>query len=226
MDEFQLSNLSINGFQGRPIPNRFFRLAQGRQALAVVFPGLTYTADMPLLFYTGALLRQRGCDLLQVNADYTIAEYQTLPPQERSAWLIADTQGALTAARQQSAYEKIVLVGKSIGTLALAYLVSQAGFDLAVTIWLTPLVRQTRLVEAASRHKGPALFIASTADPLYDAAAMQTIQSASAPSLYLLEGANHSLEIPGDTFRSLDILKGVMQEIAKFLDRSGFGPSA
>ena len=59
MDEFEIQRLPLHGYQGKPVPNLFFRIKQSRPALAVIFPGLTYSADMPLLFYTSALLRLR-----------------------------------------------------------------------------------------------------------------------------------------------------------------------
>jgi len=223
MPDLKITSLPINGYGGKSVPNRFFRQEGTANTLAVLFSGLNYSCDMPLLFYPLKLLLRRGAEVLQVRADYTVTAYRSLPPGERDAWLAADAQAAVQAARQtahsQAAYERLVLVGKSIGTIALASLVSLE--PQAVTIWLTPLLRNPLVTAAAEQNRGAALFVAGTADDLYDAAALKRIQAATQSEAELIEGGDHSLEIEGDFFASLRALEQVMRAVAGFLDRNG-----
>lgn len=201
------------------MPNRFFRQEGTAQRLAVLFPGVQYTCDMPLLYYPLKLLLDRGVEVLQVRADYTLPAYQSLPQAERATWLAEDAKAVEKAARLQGKYERLVLVGKSIGTIALASLVPHE--PEAVTIWLTPLLRNPLVVTAAKQNRGAALFVAGTADDLYDPAALDKIRTATQAEAQLIEGGNHSLEIAGDFFASLHALEQVMQAIVRFLDRQG-----
>jgi predicted alpha/beta-hydrolase family hydrolase len=219
MPDLNITSLSITGYEGKSVPNRFFRQEGAPKTLAVLFPGLNYTCDMPLLFYPLKLLLGRGAEVLQVRADYTLPAYRSLPPGERAAWLAADAQAAVQAARTQANYQRLVLAGKSIGTLALAALVYHE--PQAVSLWLTPLLRNPLVTAAAEQNRGAALFIAGTADDLFDAAALQLIQASAQAEAELIEGGDHSLEIEGDFFASLRALEQAMRAVAGFLDRQG-----
>jgi len=55
-----------------PIPdNTFFWQEENTDHLALILPGLNYTCDMPLLYYTAQFLIADGADVLQVKYDYT-----------------------------------------------------------------------------------------------------------------------------------------------------------
>ena len=224
MPDLKITSIPITGYAGKTVPNRFFRQGEAARTpaapiLAVLFPGLNYTCDMPLLFYPLKLLLARGAEVLQVRADYTVPAYRSMPPEERAAWLAADAIAAVQAARFQGEYARLVLVGKSIGTIALASLVSLE--PQAITIWLTPLLRNPLVTAAAEQNRAAALFIAGTADDLYDAVALKRIQSATQAEAELIEGGDHSLEIEGDFFASLRSLERTMRAVDGFLGRQG-----
>ena len=223
MTAFEITSLQIAGYADLPLQNRFFRASQPSHAhpktLALILPGLNYSCDMPLLFYPAKLMLDRGADVLQVHSDYTTAIYQTANRQDQAVWLATDTQAALRAGRAQDDYRQLVLVGKSIGTLALASLV-EGDLDLAaVAIWLTPLLTQARLLQAAASTRLPGLFVASRSDPTFEAGALERIQEQANAEALLFDGANHSLEIPGDLFQSLEIMRQVLQGIQSFLEK-------
>ena len=224
MPDLKITSLPITGYAGKTVPNRFFWQGEAARTLAapilaVLFPGLNYTCDMPLLFYPLKLLLARGAEVLQVRADYTAQAYRSLPPEERAAWLAADARAVVRAARLQGEYARLVLVGKSIGTIALASLVSLE--PQAITIWLTPLLRNPLVTAAAEKNRAAALFVAGTADDLYDAVALKRIQAATQAEAELIEGGDHSLEIEGDFFASLRSLEQIMRAIDGFLGRQG-----
>ena len=221
MNDVEITTLSISGYGGKPASNRFWRQKGLARTLAVVLPGLRYSCDMPLLYYPAQLLLQRGADVLQLLTDYTVKAFQGSTPQEQSAWLSGDARAAVQTAGAQREYARLVLVGKSIGTLAMAQLIEANMGAGAATIWLTPLLHHPQVVEAASACPDPSLFVAGTADPAFDAVAMRRIQDATGAEVLLIEGANHSMEVPGDIFRSLRILAEVMEGIDSFLGTLG-----
>jgi dienelactone hydrolase len=223
MAEFEITSLTIAGYADLPLPNRFFRVSQPSQAhpktLAVILPGLNYSCDMPLLYYPAKLLMGRGADVLQVHSDYTISIFRSANRQNQAVWLATDALAALRAGRSQDDYSQLVLVGKSIGSLALASLVrSELGLA-AAAVWLTPLLAQPHLVEAATNSRLPGLFVASRNDPTFDAGALDRIKERTPAETLLFDGANHSLEIPGDALQSLDILRQVLESLQSFLDQ-------
>lgn len=214
-----ITSLEILGYAGKAVSNRFFRQKSVPKTLAVLFPGLWYSCDMPLLFYPMKLLLQHGAEVLQIHTDYTIPTFQNSRPEEREPWLAADSRAALQTGLAQGNYTNLVLVGKSIGTLALASLLGSHFDQNALLIWLTPLLRQPALVKAASQYKGPALFIAGTGDGTYDPDALAQIQQTTAAEALLVEGADHSLEIPNDLNQSVAQLSQMIKTMDDFLQR-------
>jgi len=220
-----ITSLEITGYGDQPAPNRFYRQDQAATKLGIIFPGLGYNCDMPLLYYPTKLLLARGAEVLQLCPAYNTPEFQSLPGEERTRRAFADASAALRVGLAQRDYSQIVLVGKSIGTMALAHLVSaEARLANAVTVWLTPVFRGRRVAEAAMQFKGPALFVAGTGDSIFDAEAMSQVQEATRAEALIVQGADHSMEIPGDPLRSLGVLDQVARAIGEFFDRHGVTP--
>ena len=217
-----MTTLEVTGYGDQPVPNRFHRQDRAATKLGVVLPGLGYNCDMPLLYYPTKLLLARGADVLQLRPDYNTLEFQSLPGEERARRAGADALAALRVGLAQRDYAQVILIGKSIGTLALAQLVStEARLADAVTVWLTPVFRGRRVVDAALQFKGPALFVAGTADTLFDAEAMSKVRETTDAQVLVVQGADHSMEIPGDPLRSLGVLDQVVRAIADLFDRHG-----
>ena len=217
MDEYEITTLAIADHRGEAIPNRFYRQKGQASRLGVIFPGMRYTCDMPLLHTTTDLLLQHGADVLQLHTDYTGPAFQSASGREQLERLAGDALAGVRVGRKQRNYTDLLLAGKSIGTLAMASLLAKGGESHAAAIWITPLLHQPDLVETARKHPAPALFLASTSDQTYDPQAMRSILEAGVAKALILEGANHSLEIPGDALRSAELLKQVAQTIDQFL---------
>jgi len=218
--EVDISMIEIKGFQGKPVPNKYFRHPEQTATLAVIFPGLNYTCDMPLLYYLHQLLIERGADVLQLHTNYTTADFQSLPAEGRFAWMAADAEAAIERMLALSRYQSLIWVGKSIGTLALAYLASLNIPLPYLSIWLTPLLRQPFLVEQASQLSSPSLFIASQEDRTYDEKAMQYIQRKSPfCEAFILTAGDHRLELAGNPRASLLALADILEREEAFLNK-------
>jgi len=219
MAEFEYTSLDlISPGHGR-IPNRLLKQTGGAHALVVLLPGLNYTCDNPLLYYLSRLAVDRSADVLQLWASYASREFQSLSKPAQIHWLLEDARALIEAGQKVRRDARLVLVGKSIGTLTLAALFAQVQ-ALAGTpaIWLTPLFHNPAVLDGALHADGQALFIGGTADPTYAAAAIQQVGSLATARTVIIPGADHSLEIPGDTPRSLEVLQQVMAALAAFLD--------
>lgn len=216
-----ITKIEIRGYKRRQVENRFFQQDGTAETLGVIFPGLRYTSDMPLLYYTTKLLTERGGDVLQLWADYTSADYQSLPRQQRAAWLQEDGRALIQAGQKKRNYSETIVVGKSIGTLTMAEMVFHEEMpENSISIWLTPLLQFQHVVAAARQLPGSALFIGGGQDPSYAQDGIAQIKELPNVKTITIEGANHSLEIPGELPRSLKAMQEILQGIADFLDRS------
>ena len=88
-----------------------------KKQLAVLFPGIGYHADKPLLYYSAKLARAHGCEV-------TTVQYPALPSGLRGnpEQIEAAVQTALSAVEPQleavlrTDYDRIFFFSKSIGT--------------------------------------------------------------------------------------------------------------
>jgi hypothetical protein len=212
-------SLAISDYHGEPLSNTFIQQDQAARQLAIVLPGMGYTAHMPVLYYPTRLLVNHGADVLCVEYDYyRKPAFGKASSVERDRWLFADAAAALEVGLTQRAYEQIVLVGKSLGTLAMGHLIAtDARPAQAPCIWLTPLVRDETLRGQIAQAKPRSLFVIGTADPHYDQVHFTEVVEATNGHSLTIEGANHSLEIAGDIPESLHALERIVQAVDTFL---------
>jgi predicted alpha/beta hydrolase family esterase len=200
-------SLAISDYHGAPLSNTFMQQKQAARQLGIVLPGMGYTAHMPVLYYPTRLLTNRGADVLCVEYNYY----------RKPAF--ADAAAALEAGLAQRAYERIVLVGKSLGTLAMGHLITtDARLAQAPCIWLTPIVRNETLRQQITQAKPHSLFVIGTADSHYDPGSLAAAVEATRGQRLVIEGADHSLEIAGSISESIRAMEQVVQAVTAFLD--------
>jgi len=215
-------SLAIAGYRGEPVPNTF-RRQQGETArLAILFPGMGYTCDMPLFYYAENLLTEGGADVLRVEYAYgRRPDFGQAPKSEQQRWLLADATASYRAGLAQRPYQDVTLIGKSLGTLAMGHLLTTEERSASGTraVWLTPLLRQASLRDQVRRHGGPSLFAIGTADPHYDPALLADVQAATRGEVVVVEGADHGFDVPGDALASVHAVEQVVRALMDFVAR-------
>ena len=182
----------------------------GDRKLAVLFPGIGYHCDKPLLYYSAKLARAAGYEVLPVS-------YSGFPEKVRGdgeklracldiAWNQAE---AMLAGVNWPDWREILFVGKSIGTLVASRYALERGLAVR-NVLLTPLVETFPFV------RGNAIAFHGTADPWADTGAIVDACRELGVPLFLTEGANHSLET-GDVPRDLYTLRQTMGRIEAFI---------
>ena len=210
--------LEITGYCGLPVPNSIVRNGPDAARLAVIFPGLRYNTSMPGCYYPALAMLARGADVLNVEYDYANPGFQELPDREQSRWIAADATAAIRAALAAGKYEKITLIGKSPGTIALTHLLAaEPALSKADFIWLTPILRDENIRRAMMTRRHHGLFVIGTADGLYDESLLaEVVQSTGGESL-VLPGVDHGLEIPGDVPGSIRAMETIVRAIDRFV---------
>jgi hypothetical protein len=217
---YSSTTLDIRGHRGDAVPNTFFAQDSETHHLAFVFPGLGYTAHLPVLYYPRRLLLERGADVLLVEYDYREQANLRMPRDpETDRWFFDDVAAACGAGLGQRPYSGVTLVGKSLGTLAMGYLLTEdTRLPQAQGVWLTPLLRNDRLRAQMRRAKGPSLFVIGTADGHYDPSYLDEVRLASGGESVVIQGADHSLEIEGDIVGSIRAVEQTVRAMQRFLD--------
>ena len=215
--ELSLHSLDIAGYKNQPVPNTLFVQPGPTRHLGIILPGYRYPVEMPPLYYAGRVLLDQGADLLRVEYAYFRTDFLEHPEVEQDRWIAEDVFAACEAALSRRSYEKITLVGKSIGTIAMGHLLADAVFQQATCIWLTPLLTVVWLCSRIEQAHPRSLFVLGTADTFYQQDILRQLEHVTSGRSLLIEGANHALEMPGNVPKSLIVLDQIVQALQEFL---------
>ena len=215
----QETALTITGYHDAAVPNRFFRHDGAVSHLAIVLPGYGYNCDMPLLYFTVSHLLDQSVEVLQVDYTYSrLPEYRALDAEERQRWLVADVTAACQMALAQREYQRITLIGKSLGTRAMAHLLAtNEALQNAATVWFTPPWQEEPIRACLLAARQPALVVIGTADPYYNPDLAAEIRQAINGELVVVTDAEHGLEVTGDVVRSVQAIEQAMHAVQRFI---------
>ena len=178
--------------------------------IAVLFPGIGYHCDKPLLYYSGKLAAARGYEVVKLS-------YTDMPQKvrgDRSKMEQAFYMG-LDQARDQlkeidwTNYQEILFVGKSVGTIiASAY--AQEKKLIVKNVLFTPL-KDTFAFAGEN-----AICFHGTEDPWAENADIEEGCRKRNIPLHLTDHANHSLET-GDVLMDLGNLRATIKLVDAFI---------
>ena len=213
-----MASLNIVGHRGRPVPNAFARQEGETRHLGVILPGLRYRSNMPALYYPALHLKALGADVLAVNYRYDEEPgLETMPDAERAAWWTADAAAAIDAALAHRRYERVTIIGKSLGTGTMAPLLADDGrLRTAEAVWLTPVLKKPGFLDLLRRCPQRGLIVIGTADWYYDADILADLERQGLRVL-VVPDVNHGLECPGDVVRSAEAMVEITRAIDRFL---------
>ena len=182
--------------------------------LAVFFPGIGYTNDKPLMYYTRKLALEEGYEILP--ADYTGFPEKVRADRERmkESIRIADLKSREILQKVDlSAFESLLFVSKSIGTVVSARLASEAKASGRIR-----QVLYTPLEEAFSFPIKDAIVFTGSADPWTgkEQSRIPMLCRERKIPCTVISGANHSLEC-GDAMEDIRNLYSVMQATANYI---------
>ena len=181
--------------------------------LAVFFPGIGYTADKPLLYYSRKIAAEQGYEV-------KLLPYQGFPPKiqgdagrMRQSFGIALRQAEeMLSGTDLSSYEEILFVGKSIGTIVATKIAADRGMkDRIRFVFYTPLE------ETFGFHVRKAIVFTGSNDP-WVGRGQSKIPACAAENGYpcfLIADANHSLET-GHAGKDIANLQMIMEETERF----------
>lgn len=181
----------------------FYEGTNGRVAL--LLPGASYTPNHPLLYYARQLLLAQGWSVEEVWWSSEV-----LDDFQRLGWESTGVIRTAKAALDKVADRNPLVVGKSLGTLALP-LVSERGWP---AIWLAPLLTRPELVDALKSTTSKTLLVGGTEDDYWDSA----LAKSSGHQVLEMQGAHHGLEIAGNPSASVRLLGELVATMEIFVE--------
>ncbi len=182
---------------------------------AVIFPGIGYHKDKPLLYYSMRLAKEAGYEIICVDFSGIPWEKGDLKEPDRMKELFAGAMEKVRnnvdeAALRES--DEILFISKSIGTVAAACYTAEKEVK-AKQIYYSPVVPFGMYVQEG----GIAFY--GDADPLADAGEIEMICGSRKIDMYRVEGGNHSLET-GDVQTDLQNLQGIMKRVKEYISET------
>ena len=216
---YRFENVTIRGHRDLSIPNALRLLEEKSDRLALVFPGRGYTAQAPLLYYTISSLLHNGFNVLSIDYQYIDnPEFEALESDEQMKWLYEDVESAYEAACSEVESRLEILVGKSLGTIAIGRLLDSfpesSGYKV---IWHTPLLLMPEVTQQIERHRPKSMFVIGTADPHYDEEILARLVEATNGEAVIVDDANHAMEVPGGVNDSLWAMEKIVDSVGEFV---------
>ena len=200
--------------------------------IAVIFPGIGYHSDKPLLYYSKKLAREAGYIAVEVTYEFTNkpGDIKGNADKMKSAFDIAAEQAAeqLSPLNLKECVD-VLFIGKSIGTAVSAYYNDQNKIGARLIVF-TPVPQTFDLLEhitapaqcygdntisPSADHARPIVFHGS-ADPWCDTAlAIEKCKELGLP-LYITDNANHSLET-GAALTDIADLQTILTTVSNYI---------
>ena len=179
--------------------------------LMVIFPGIGYHSDKPLLYYAKKIAMQNDFEIKEVDF-----EGLSKDAIENRKMMIEAFGVAVQQAESQlkdvdfDSYDKVIFTSKSIGTVAASVVAAKRKVP-AKQVYFTPLEQTFSLVE----EKNGLVFMGLD-DPLVDTQKIKELCAEKHLILRVFEGANHSLET-GEVRNDLHNMVRVIEETENYL---------
>ncbi len=180
--------------------------------LCIIVPGMGYNTDRPLLYYSGKLAKQLGYEIIRVSFGELNLTKEDV--QKDGEGTVRKYMGVMAKALEDvdfGAYDRVVFITKSIGTIAAAAYAMEQGITTG-HIFFTPLPDTFRFFKSAN-----GLAFSGDEDPMADAGVIEEKCRATGIGFTLIAGGNHSLET-GDVLTDAENLPGMLETIRSFLE--------
>ena len=192
--------------------------------ICVLFPGIGYTTEMPLMYYPGKMTLGLGYELVRLKYHDLPSGVKGNMEKMKMAFDIAFEQSMEQLKDVEwNKYEEILFIGKSIGTAIAAKCGQELGLnevlDESITlnrvikyVYLTPLEETYLFTKSAS-----GIAFHGNSDPWAETEVITKKSAEKDIPLFIYENANHSLET-GDILIDIESARDVMDKILNFIN--------
>lgn len=182
--------------------------------LAVLFPGIGYTNDKPLMYYSRRIAGEHDYEILPIAYFGFPKKVKGDRKRMEESFSIALTQAEQRLAEVDlCSYDDVLFIGKSIGTIVAAKIASESQAKEKIR-----LVLYTPLPDTFSFPFGKAIVFTGTDDPWVgkEKSPVYGICEEKGIPCTLISYANHSLE-SHDSFQDMKELYRIMRETERFI---------
>ncbi|WP_026670371.1 hypothetical protein [Butyrivibrio sp. AE3006] len=189
-----------------------------KKKLLVVFPGIGYHCDKPLLYYGRKTAAEAGYDeVINIGYSCPVQNIRCDKEKMRQAFdaLYAQAKESLSGVAFDE-YADVIFMSKSIGTVIAAAFEKEYEIKGVRHVLYTPLAETIEVLNGEKNIDAIA-FIGSD-DPWSDVPKVVEMAKRQGIPMHLYEGVNHSLE-GKNTLENIEILGKVMKKTKHFIEK-------
>ena len=182
--------------------------------LAVIFPGIGYHGDKPLLYYSRKLAREYGYEVIEITYDFPFKAKEIKGDRDRmkEAFDLAVKQAdEQLSSVEFDKCETVLFIGKSIGTTVAAHYDKMHDIG-AKQLVLTPVPQTFNYLKP-----GSGIVFHGNADPWCETSLVTEKCKELGLEFYVVDQANHSLETKS-VVADVDNLADVIKKIANYVE--------
>lgn len=179
--------------------------------LAIFFPGIGYTHDKPLMYYSRKIAVDMGYEAKCIIYTNLPENVKGNKEKMKQSLLIAYEQACKQLGDVNfSEYDDIIIIGKSLGTVVAAKYHEEFCKDARVVLY-TP-------VEATYKFKfNKAVAFIGDNDSWSNLDDVKLLSEKALVPLHIYKDANHSLEVSGDYAKNMEYISDVMKKTSEFI---------
>lgn len=178
--------------------------------LAVIFPGIGYHVDKPLLFYSKKIAASHGFEIVEVPYGNFRADVKGSPEKMREAFQSALHQSEEMLSKVEfEKYDTILFISKSVGTAVAAEYARRRQIQ-TKNVYYTPVKESMAFMEQ------PGIVFHGTADTWARTDELTEFCKAYHYPLYLIGDGDHSLET-GHVLFDINNLRNIMEATEKYI---------
>lgn len=180
--------------------------------LAVIFPGIGYHTDKPLLYFSKRLASNAGYEIISVDYKGFPKGVKGSPEKMKEAFLTAMQQTEeMLKDVDFGSYEDVIFISKSVGTAVAASYAADKSIN-ARHIYYTPIAESFRFIQ-----EGSGIAFHGTADAWADTDVIKSECERLSIPLYITPDSSHSLET-GEVFTDLNNLDEIMKHTKLYIE--------
>lgn len=179
--------------------------------LAVIFPGIGYHVDKPLLYYTKELVWENGYEIKEVPYEIVLTGVKGDAGKMEQAFHSALEQTeALLKDVDFAQYDVVLFISKSLGTAVAAAYASKHKLQ-TYNLFLTPVEATFPLINREG------VVFHGTNDSWARTEVVEKACEEKNLKLYITENANHSMET-GDVIKDLENMKLIIAQCREYIE--------
>ena len=177
---------------------------------AVIFPGIRYHTDKPLLYYSRKIAAAQGYDVIAIPyGKFPKGVKGSKEKMEKSFFSALEQAEQILKDVDFSENDDILFISKSVGTAVASAYAEKRGLHTR-NVYYTPVEQSFQFM------KRPGIVFTGTADPWVTFDAVEQGCRDGGFPLYVTEDGNHSLET-GDVRRDLENLLKIMEITEEYI---------